>query len=455
MEKMRVAELVMLARAISAQHHVKVVLDGDGAKTTWDDKGRATINLPLPSGKENERDYYRGYLDHEVGHVRFTDRACAPRNTLVKTLWNIYEDVYVEQRMGKLYPGAAKNLKRLQDLLFTEEHYLNNISRKNVTISYILYLLYLRRGINDLAAQVEAILPPDLVPELRKAALAPTNNSSENARQARVYYNLIPLTNRYDFSGSTLENIYNIPQQIDSIIRDYETSRSWVSDWNMNIVYHNIDTDQRLLAKLDRCLPPLLQSARYKPVTVGRQGARLSGRHLHRVAVSDDRVFRTLVKRKDKNIEIGFLLDYSASMLDIVTNMERVADAMRQMLERIPKTRVFTWGFNNGAVSLGLSQGMYCTGMTKTHIAMVKVLSDYTFLNNQRRLLFVITDGEPDDPEEVLEMNKVYDALGIERYGIALGDMDLSVYFDHWVKVLDIDSELAPALVKMLKEAML
>lgn len=449
------AELVMLARAISAQHHVKVMLDGDGAKTIWDDKGRATINLPLPSGKENERDYYRGYLDHEVGHVRFTDRVCAPQNTLVKTLWNIYEDVYVERRMGKLYPGAAKNLKRLQDLLFTEEHYLKNISRKNDTIPYILYLLYLRRGINDLAAQVEAELSSDLVPELRKTALAPTNSSSENAQQAWVYYNLIPLSHCQTFSTDKLENICGISQQINSMLMDYESSRSWAVNWDMDIVCYNINTDQRLLAKLDRCLPPLLQSARYKPATVGRQGARLFGRHLHRVAVADDRVFCTLAKRLDKIIEIGFLLDYSGSMLNIATNMERVADAMRQMLERIPKTRVFTWGFNNGAVALGLSQGMNCRGVTKTHIGMVKALSDYMFITNQRRLLFVITDGEPDDPEEVLEMNKVYDALGIERYGIALGDMDLSVYFDHWVKVLDIDSELAPALVKMLKEAML
>lgn len=441
-----VSELVILARAIAAQHNVRVVFDGNSACTTWDADGQATIVLP---NAEMDKAYVRGYLDHEAGHVRFTDRSCdLPRaGSVLHTAWNIFEDVYVEERMGGIFPGAASNLARLQELIFTDEYLRNTLAGDNL---YLSFLLFKRRGLAGIE-QIEALLPQDIVPLLHAAASVPTHNTAENIRAAEDYVSLIP--------GGTSVNpdTYNVSR----MAADKMSGGITYSTRNISAqaCLTPVPVDDALVAKLDRVLPPYLQSMRYKPAMTGRCGAKLDMRRLTRARTGDDRIFRTPARRVDKAIEIGFLLDYSLSMTLDCPAMERVTAAMIAMLARIPKVRVFAYGFRDSETVALYTGGGFCgwqaQGSTPLDSGMARVLSEYSF-GNTRRLLFVLTDGVPNSVPDVIAMNAVYDDLGIERYGVGLNfdSVGMQRLFTHWAAIKDIDADLAPQLLKMLRGAM-
>lgn len=114
--------LASVASAMSRQYGVKVICQGNQAKT--DGK---TITIPtIASNDENYDVLCRGYIDHETGHIRFTKfsalygRGLNNVGSFKHSLWNIYEDVYIERKMGEYFPGCKTNLMNLQDVVFKE-----------------------------------------------------------------------------------------------------------------------------------------------------------------------------------------------------------------------------------------------------------------------------------------------------------------------------------------------
>lgn len=448
---MKINEVVMLARAIAAQHNVRVEFASTAAATRWEN-GRAIITLPCLA--EQDAVLCRGYLDHEVGHVRFTDHTLAPLSSAEHTAWNIFEDVWIEERMGRIFPGAAVNLKALEERIFDDKHF----AAINEDPPYFSYLLYKRRGLKG-ADELAARLPDHLRGLLVAAASVPTASTADNVQAARDYVALLPLGASANCPGSSLDigELAALGQQrgkgADMLV---DTQAMNISPYELG---NPIPVNQMLVNRLDRALAHWLQSMCYKPAQVGRSGQRLSMRHLHRVSVGDDRVFRTPARRLDKSIEIGILLDYSGSMYPTLSDMEHAAAAIYGMLARVPKARTFVYGFEGYNVirtdTGNVLRHMECGTTTPTATAMLRILSEFTLRLDQRHVLLVVTDGDPDNIRNVLEMNAVYDSLGIERYGISIrcGEM-LARMFDHWVDVQDVATELAPAMYGMLRKAM-
>jgi cobalamin biosynthesis protein CobT len=125
-------ELSKTAGVFGRSSGVEVVFHGDQAMTDG-----STVVLPvMTSGAEVDATtmmVLRGYTDHEAGHVRHTDfealkrfkRECAAAgNTLAPQLHNALEDIWLERRVLRDYPGALKNLRetvRAVDSTFLEQ----------------------------------------------------------------------------------------------------------------------------------------------------------------------------------------------------------------------------------------------------------------------------------------------------------------------------------------------
>ncbi len=114
--KLTPAQMAALASGLGRKNGVKVIFDNSATACT-DGK---TIILPLTS-KENSW-IVRGFIDHELSHIRFSDLDLAPRKPpFERSLWNIIEDVRIEKALGDAYPGAATNLSTLvSELLRTK-----------------------------------------------------------------------------------------------------------------------------------------------------------------------------------------------------------------------------------------------------------------------------------------------------------------------------------------------
>lgn len=116
--------LVGISSALSEQYGVPVSVGGSGACTGVDDKGRKFVKIPALDCDDEE--YYeacRGYIDHEAGHLRFTDLSALPRSAapMLKGIVNSLEDVYVEREMSALYRGCRTNFDKLLTKVFASE----------------------------------------------------------------------------------------------------------------------------------------------------------------------------------------------------------------------------------------------------------------------------------------------------------------------------------------------
>lgn len=130
MQDMETRTLEMLAVAMSEEYSVTVVCNGQNAETSFSGKnGRAVITIPsIPIHDKHYRALLRGYVDHEVGHVRFSDRELSMDGPLryphmagsLQNVWQIFEDVYVERGMGECFPGCRRNLRTLSTLIYVQ-----------------------------------------------------------------------------------------------------------------------------------------------------------------------------------------------------------------------------------------------------------------------------------------------------------------------------------------------
>lgn len=178
-----------LASMLGARYGVKVQVSGTGAFTNYSGKS-PIINLPLITAERGQEVLLRGYIDHEAGHVRYTNReifnnARVQRKYLVKTLWNICEDVYVERRMSAAFRGCGQNLRRIAIILFRGK--IEPTTSELVLEQALSYILYGCRSIPvqelrpEAAVLRDAFPWPSILPELDKliARSAVTKNSNE------------------------------------------------------------------------------------------------------------------------------------------------------------------------------------------------------------------------------------------------------------------------------------
>ena len=178
-----------LASMLGARYGVKVQVSGTGAFTDYSGKS-PIINLPLVTAERGQEVLLRGYLDHEAGHVRYTNRKIfynvrVQQTYLVKTLWNICEDVYIERRMSAAFRGCGQNLRRIAIVLFRGK--IEPTTSEPVLEQALSYILYGCRSIPvqelrpEAAVLRDAFPWPSILPELDKliARSAVTKNSDE------------------------------------------------------------------------------------------------------------------------------------------------------------------------------------------------------------------------------------------------------------------------------------
>lgn len=122
--------LELVAVALSEEYGIRVVCGGRRAETICLPNGRPLIRIPSVHCEDpNYLSLLRGYIDHEVGHVRFTDRDAIDQTLrenlgiigALETVFSMYEDLYVEGMMGACFPGCRRNLRKLVSLVFAEK----------------------------------------------------------------------------------------------------------------------------------------------------------------------------------------------------------------------------------------------------------------------------------------------------------------------------------------------
>ena len=115
--------------------NIPVAECGDTAYVRYNKKGEPVmVNIPSIPDDANSAlmNAIRGFLDHEVGHLLFTDEKVVKkmRNTKAFGLWNALEDVYIERRMSEVFSGSRRNLLSTRNLMI--DKYFNPHIKKAV-----------------------------------------------------------------------------------------------------------------------------------------------------------------------------------------------------------------------------------------------------------------------------------------------------------------------------------
>ena len=146
-------DVVLLCRMLSAQYKIKIQPGACSVADKFDapawcrkDKDGYVLQVPFsPYMTEEQWRHLRGFIDHECGHVKFTDfetytnmqksvvddclRNYKPRASVTlkgflkdyaNMVVNILEDVRIERLMGIDFPGSRTNLNKLSEHLFKD-----------------------------------------------------------------------------------------------------------------------------------------------------------------------------------------------------------------------------------------------------------------------------------------------------------------------------------------------
>lgn len=241
MIRMPVDSVGILAGLMSQQYRIHIEVGGEEAYTAIDKDGQVTIHLPgLETDADNYIDYLRGYIDHEVGHVRYTKHDLLSEvfrsskgerhlPTMTKNIWNIFEDTYVERCMAEDYLGCGRNLRQLQRLVFKKDAEPPSLDNTNQALAvaaricnYILYE-HRARAFSELAPYVahhaEALeeVCPGMVAKLAAVldeAWANNDSTEHNMESAKKVVEVI-------FEGYSWPSEFNGTEQLESALYPY------------------------------------------------------------------------------------------------------------------------------------------------------------------------------------------------------------------------------------------
>lgn len=226
---------------------------------------------------------------------------------------------------------------------------------------------------------------------------------------------------------------------------------------------------------LRQCLNGLLQAQVDCRVRLKRTGRRIDTSRIGMLPAGETRVFRSKARSERHSAAIQFLLDKSGSMRDAMNEAEAALYAVLHSLENIPMVSTGAMSFpDRGSDSVercalikshrerlitAVHQkafGADVQGCTPLAEALWPAATDLLLAKGERKILFVITDGEPDNAYAAKEMIERCANSGIEVIGLGFGGANehvLSRLFTHY-RAIGTVANLKNALFGLVRETL-
>lgn len=196
-------------------------------------------------------------------------------------------------------------------------------------------------------------------------------------------------------------------------------------------------------------------------ISVGTRGRRLSGGHLSRVGVCDGRVFKTVDEEVEVNTAVCLLIDVSGSMKDQrIALASQALYATTRAMEGIAGVNVAAATFPGFSVvkPFGVSSRLVqdrfhldVHGSTPMAEGITHARRMLSATPERRRMLIVITDGDPDSRPATEVAILSAQAAGIEVYGLGIQTNAGEKLFPSWVTIKSI-GELPFTMMGLLRE---
>ena len=212
----------------------------------------------------------------------------------------------------------------------------------------------------------------------------------------------------------------------------------------------------------------LLQAQQLVRCQSGRRG-RLDPKRLYRVLTGDGQVFAALGRKEAFRTAVHVLLDSSGSMSGEPLRLAAMACyAVALALERIKGVNVAVSAFPAGSAHDGVTVApliahgqrvhanldILAEGYTPLAQALWWVLQQMVLLKEERKIVVIVTDGEPDSVPAAQRVLRTAEALGFEVYGIGIQSAAIQALLPRASVGMKSLSELPEAMFMLLHRAL-
>ena len=233
-----------------------------------------------------------------------------------------------------------------------------------------------------------------------------------------------------------------------------------------------LDEAQAATAALRSRMIQMVQSQTKAKRKTSRNGRRLNDRKLHRIKADNLSVFKSTSRKKAVNTTVQVLLDKSYSMEDDMSIAACATLSLTAAMKKIPHLSVGSAmfpGYLDSSVTVLTRQnqtmdqtaGYYplvqAEGSTPLLPALIWSGDNLFAQKEERKILFVVTDGVPDDMQDCIELVYNLRQGGIEVYGIGI-NVDrkmMSLLFGKEHVSIEHVGELAEATFSLLEKTVL
>ncbi len=229
-----------------------------------------------------------------------------------------------------------------------------------------------------------------------------------------------------------------------------------------------LDSTRGTTRALASRLHGLLQTLTMQRRCNSRRG-KLDGSRLQRLAVNNPRVFVRETQKQGIDTAVHILLDCSTSMSSIMTLASSACYAVAAALAPIRDVSLAVTLFpgnvyhTDNSVTPILTPGQklhhnfmaHSCGSTPMGEALWWVMQQMVHLPENRKIILMLTDGEPDSYQNTLAAIQTGQRLGLEIHGIGIGEHASKLLHllpgSPMVKTIE---ELAPAMFAILQDAL-
>ena len=505
----------LVASMLGNKLGVKVVI---GSSDTACTNGDTIFLPPLPVDDEGVLyPLVSGFIDHEAAHIRHTDLGVLNGKRLTpveKYLWNAIEDWRVEHEIIKRYPGCHEHFIWLIRHFFlkdTEEEKAGE--RESPAFSVLNYVLLTLRSWDvpelfyrcekeadilekhwpGLRSSIDAIMrdiparcrstqdsldfAQDILRLIEQEAQKEqkfTENSQQPQQEPQTGGEEQPLQ---DLLQATEEEMPpSMGKQLSDMISG-QCSPKQRKGMSVAVTGKLSTTElpdtlimeaQAISRALRTKLQGLLQSQILRRSSPSRHG-KLCGHGLYRIAVHDPRLFMKNEAVTGIDTAVHILLDISGSMTSRIELAGAACYSVALALAAIPGISVGVSAFpadykeDVAATVYPLLRHGKCIansfaaeahGSTPLTEALWWVLGMLSTRPEHRKVIFVVTDGYPDDPETAKDTITVAQRMGMNVLGIGIDAPAISSIIPCAETITDI-RELAPAIFRLLQQPLL
>ncbi|BDQ32673.1 hypothetical protein [Pseudodesulfovibrio portus] len=510
--------LPMVASVLGRKYGVKVAIGGKDAYTDGNTIHLPALPLECSETLIGLARGYIDHEAAHIRETRFDWLRLANLPPLEMHVWNTFEDWRVEHRLARLFPGCRSNFNWLiRHLLgdasknttdpamailnwlllsvrawdvpslngqrddvgnFVESHYPGLIGRLNHVLKKVHAYCDSTQDCILYAREVVSILKEKVASFPQQNGESKTGKSGKNGvsdelpsdalnRLIHADENDLP-----DDLGDALAAHLRkeTPRELNESLRVAQLGTKTVKPLDSE----DVAATKRVSIALRTQLQGLLQSSVLTRSKVGRHG-RLDARQLHRVSVADARVFKRAGRKVGINTAVHILLDCSGSMRRRIKLTTQVCHAVTTALDAIVGINVAVTAFPAGTPTDGGNEndqsptvcpilrhgermhpnfGVNATGCTPLGEALWWTLQQVVPLFESRKIILILTDGDPDSFNLALDAIEGGRRFGVEIYGLGITSEAITKLLPDHSRTINDLSELAPAMFGMLRGAL-